>query len=342
MNDNTEITQWIKEELFKINKAIKEHEDELSYYDLSETKSGKLWNFLNQDRNNFEITYPSFTEGMDFTTYGPLLSTAWGQGDPYNQQTPKWCNGASTYTGCVATAAAQIMKYWNYPQSGQNSTSYQWWNGCTWVTLSRDFSQSTYDWANMLNSYSSGSTQVQKDAVAKLMSDVGIAWHMDYGVDGSGADTMYGLTVYPTYFKYKNTIQAVYRINYSSDSAWMQVFRDEVQAGRPCHMRIRDPNAGGHSVVVDGYRDSPSEQIHINMGWEGYYDGWYASNHIVTGSYSWSDVNYQAALIGIEPEGLTPGKATLVSPSGTIDDNTPTYTWNEVDCATEYYLWVNG
>ena len=35
------------------------------------------------------------------------------------------------------------------------------------------------------------------------------------------------------------------------------------------------------------------------------------------------------------------GKATLISPSGTITDNTPTYTWNAVKNATRYRLWVN-
>jgi hypothetical protein len=36
-----------------------------------------------------------------------------------------------------------------------------------------------------------------------------------------------------------------------------------------------------------------------------------------------------------------PGAATLISPSGTITDTTPTYTWNAVPISTHYYLWVN-
>jgi Rieske Fe-S protein len=81
----------------------------------------------------------------------------------------------------------------------------------------------------------------------------------------------------------------------------MQVFKNELQNGRLSQLRIRDPLAGGHSIVVDGYMDTPSEQIHLNMGWSGYYNGWYVANNIVTGSYNWSDVNYQGAVIGIEP-----------------------------------------
>ena len=39
--------------------------------------------------------------------------------------------------------------------------------------------------------------------------------------------------------------------------------------------------------------------------------------------------------------GTPPGKATLLSPSGTVTDTTPTYTWNAVSGSTWYYLWVN-
>jgi hypothetical protein len=112
---------------------------------------------------------------------------------------------------------------------------------------------------------------------------------------------LYGTTVFPTYFKYKNTISSVLRTSYASDSDWMQVFKNEVQNGRPSQLRIRDPNAGGHSIVVDGYRDSPSEQIHLNMGWSGSYNGWYVPNGISAGGYNFSDVSYQGAVIGIEP-----------------------------------------
>jgi len=36
-----------------------------------------------------------------------------------------------------------------------------------------------------------------------------------------------------------------------------------------------------------------------------------------------------------------PGAATLISPTGTITDTTPTYTWNAVPDVTWYYLWVD-
>lgn len=63
-----------------------------------------------------------------FYQKGPLLTTAWGQWSSYNNLvnsgncTPNWYNAGKAPTGCVATAMAQIMKYWHKPNS------YNWSN----------------------------------------------------------------------------------------------------------------------------------------------------------------------------------------------------------------------
>ena len=333
--EDSDIAQWIIEELFKINEALDAHYKELEGIDCNNTINGKLWALFEVDSYSFAEKYEQVADKVEFETYGPLLSTAWYQGDPYNMYCPLY-NGSSTYTGCVATAAAQVMKYHNHPTTGKDSTSYSWWNGSSYQTLSQDFSTSVYNWSSMTNTYSGSSSTTAKQAVGRLMSDIGIAYHMNYGTSGSSASTMDGKTVFPDYFNYKSTISAVYRTEYASDSAWMNVFKGEVQNNRPCTFRIKDPSAGGHSVVVDGYRDSPSEQIHINMGWAGSYDGWYASNNIVTGSYDWSDVNYQGAVIGIEPALSAP---TGVSATDGTHTDKVRVTWNSVSGATSYKVY---
>jgi hypothetical protein len=235
------------------------------------THNGRLWALYGKEASSFSKefaqTYPSGGGGT--VVLGPLLSTAWNQGYPYNLNTPLWYDGTTTVTGCVATAAAQIMKYWNYPATGQGSTSYTWYNGSTNKTLRANFASSTYDWADMTNTYNGGSYSYQINAVAKLMSDVGIAFHMNYGTvanDGSSASTQYATTVFATYFKYSSSIQEVDRVNYASDSAWMQVFKNEVQNGRPSQFAIYEydsnNNSIGHSIVIDGnitYLDSEEQ-----------------------------------------------------------------------------------
>jgi len=327
MADNSAVTQWIKEKLGKLNDLLDKHAREMDSIAHAHTHNGRLWSRFERDSSTFVHKSAGEDAIQESVSIGPLLSTSWGQDDPYNRNVPLWSTGDKTMTGCVATAAAQIMKYWNYPTTGKGSKSYTWYDGATNQILSADFTKSIYAWSSMANTYSTSSTEAQKDAVAKLMSDVGIAFEMFYGTSASYADTTAGVSVYPNYFNYKNTASVVYRTNYATDSTWMKVFKTEMMAGRPCQLRLRDPSAGGHSIVVDGYRDSPSEQIHLNMGWEGSYDGWYVANNIATGPYNWSDISYQAAVIGIAP----PSVADVIinvsaSPEPVLVNNNLAYT----------------
>ena len=106
----------------------------------------------------------------------PLLQTKWNQGSPFNALCP-----SGTVTGCVATAMAQVMKYWNYPSHGVGSHSYSW-NG---RTLSADFGNTSYDWDNMKGTYSSY-TNDEKLAVATLMYHCGVSVDMNYGPISTG------------------------------------------------------------------------------------------------------------------------------------------------------------
>ncbi|MBI5594336.1 MAG: C10 family peptidase [Deltaproteobacteria bacterium] len=302
--ENTqEIATWIADEISQIGKAIDAHgtDSAANAALLQKSPDVKAWTLFSND-TRFEREYLRYAAGTELLSLGPLMTTTWAQSDPYNQQCPLDSNGCRTIVGCVATAASQIMKYWSHPKTGAGNISYLWNSGATSVTLGRVFSDSTYDWANMPNSLDSTNTTTQKDAVSKLCANVGIAFQMEYGCNGSSASTADTPNVLKTYFRYMNTATWVSRSNYDSTSAWMQVFKNEVQNGRPSELRLRDPNSGGHAVVVDGYRDAPSEMVHINMGWAGSYDGWYVPDSFVTGSSNWTATSYQGAAIGIQPD----------------------------------------
>ncbi|MCX5883002.1 MAG: C10 family peptidase, partial [Deltaproteobacteria bacterium] len=290
-------------EISQIGKAIDAHgiDSDAMKVLLQQSPDVKAW-ALFSNATRFDREYLRYAAGTESLSLGPLMTTTWAQGDPQNQQCPLDSNGCRTIVGCVATAASQIMKFWSHPKTGAGNISYLWYNGSTTVTLGREFSSSTYDWANMPNSPDSSDTSTQKDAVSKLCADVGIAFQMDYGCKLSSASTSDTPNVLKTYFRYKDTATWVSRSNYDNASAWMQVFKNEVQNGRPSALRVRDPNAGGHAIVVDGYRDAPSETVHINMGWGGSYDGWYVPDSFVTGSYNWTATTYQGAAIGIQPD----------------------------------------
>ena len=113
----------------------------------------------------------AYTSGEGgYTPVAPLCTTQWGQGAPYNNLCPYY-NDERCATGCVATAASQIMKYHNYPVHGTGYHSYKWANANgDSVVLAADFGAITYDWANMIDVYDANATETQKNAVATLMS----------------------------------------------------------------------------------------------------------------------------------------------------------------------------
>ena len=140
---------------------------------------------------------------------GPLILTKWDQLAPYNNLCPIYDGTNPSATGCVATATAQIMNYWQYPAQGTGSKSYT--SATRGFQLSVNFSNSVYRWNSMLNEYSYNDntgyheltepTTSQKSAVAKLMSDVGVACEMDYAANSDGESG-------------SNIIYALFRINY--------------------------------------------------------------------------------------------------------------------------------
>lgn len=200
----------------------------------------------------------------------PFVNSQWSQYAPYNNMCPT-VNGIRTLTGCVATAMAQIMNYYQWPDTGRGSHSYEWEG----QTLSMDFSQVSFDWGNMLNDYSSyGNGAAQEDAVATLMAACGISVDMDYGVGASGAVTMYVYNALRQYFDY--TADYIWRETTEiSDADVETLVYTEVSDGRPVLYSGRTL-ASGHAFVCDGY--SMNGLFHINWGWGGYLDGYFLLN----------------------------------------------------------------
>ncbi|MBQ0056800.1 MAG: C10 family peptidase [Bacteroidales bacterium] len=207
----------------------------------------------------------------------PLLGNiVWNQGGPFWNQCPYDSDGQRSYTGCVATATAQVMRFWKTPAVGTGSHSYSWKrsNGST-RTLSADFSQSVYDWDNMLPDYnyyvSYNSTQA--NAVAKLMSDVGIASDMQYSSNGSGTQTELACRALYQYFGYDKSIRIV-RPDFVGDEEFASQMLAELQNGRPVLMSGATTQQEGHAFVCDGYDGEGF--FHINWGWGGSSNGYFA------------------------------------------------------------------
>lgn len=204
----------------------------------------------------------------------PLLSCTWNQSAPFNNLAPQYnTTGSRSASGCVATAMAQIMYYYKYPVQGTGSHSYLW--ACTATpslsrTLSANFAATTYDWSNMLDSYKSGYTTVQGEAVATLMYHCGVAVDMGYGAS-SGAYTATVPVALRDYFGYDANYQRIQKVLYPADSLNAIVYQ-ELAAKRPVLVSGSN-DEGGHAFVCDGC-DSRG-YYHINWGWGGSNDGYY-------------------------------------------------------------------
>lgn len=252
------------------------------------------------------------------TSVDPLLQVQWGQSLPFNRYCPI-LNGARTVTGCVATAAAQIMKYYTWPQTGagNNSYSYMLGNGET-VSLSADFSQSQYRWIKMKKNYKASYTTEQANAVARLMSDVGIALNTRYNVNGSSASSISLLHGLVAYFDYDPSISFVERDSYTGD--WDAMLRGELDASRPVLYSGVTSSYEGHLFVIDGY--SSDSYFHVNWGWEGNCDGYFLTT-LLSPFYDCDFSFIQAATIGIQPDNTNSGGIVLKSDIKVAADTMP-------------------
>lgn len=211
----------------------------------------------------------------------PLLWTQWNQSKPYNNNCPEYQPGKKSSTGCVATAMAQVMAYWRFPES--------------------------FNWDNMLPNYATlegqNATQTQINAVATLMQMCGQAIDMEYGESSSASLSAVPVAL-ASRFGYNNGIRFVYR-NQMNYAEWAELLRNELRNGRPVLYRGASSSTG-HCFVIDGFNEQG--YFHVNWGWGGKSDGWYRFTMLTPpnlgagGGNSSDGYNYkQAMLVGVAP-----------------------------------------
>ncbi|RHE79984.1 thiol protease/hemagglutinin PrtT [Bacteroides intestinalis] len=197
----------------------------------------------------------------------PLLGEInWNQDAPYNNACPM-IQGQRSVTGCVATAMAMILKYYEYPAKGTGHYSYTS-NG---VQYSFDYGNTTFDWNNMLPQYSGTYTTEQADAVAQLMYACGVSVEMEYSPSSSGAYSFKVGQALIDYFGYDENLGYIYREYFTSEE-WMNLIKKEISEGRPVLYNGASKDVG-HEFVFDGY--DTQDMVHVNWGWGGANNGYF-------------------------------------------------------------------
>ena len=226
----------------------------------------------------------------------PLISTTWDQGWPYNYYAPAcqsyWTNN-HCYAGCVATAMSQVMKFWNWPETGNGEHSYS--TSSYGGTLSANFGATTYNWAIMPNQLGSQANEAAM-AVALLMYHCGISVDMDYAPDGSGSHTEAVAGAVIDYFRYGSCTYVDARDLYTK-TAWEDKLIAQLDRGIPMVYAGSDTD-GGHAFNCDGYNNQ--RYFHFNWGWSGSSNNYYQIDALNTSNGSFNQ--YQRAVLEMVPD----------------------------------------
>ncbi len=205
-----------------------------------------------------------------------LLTSTWEQGSGYNNYCPVM-NGQHVVVGCVATAMAQIIRYYGKPTRGFGRKSYR---HTAYGILAVDFDTTDYDYSLMPDRIRRSTPSDQKDMVSRLCYHCGIVVNMEYQhsghTSGSGAHTS-NVPEGLTFFGYTDALHYT-RSNVNNDSLWAAMIRNEIDNRRPIEYSGFGDD-GGHAFVLDGYNDN--QQYHFNWGWGGYCDGFYTLTTMV-------------------------------------------------------------
>ena len=217
-------------------------------------------------------TVSSQSDKMDVA---PLLTSHWHQTSPYNDLAPIIEDGKiKTVAGCVAIAAAQVVYYWrkDNPEALLKDTPvYPYGKAPVTYSIPKG---TPNNWELIRDSYDNTSTEESRAAVAQLVYAVGTGSYLDYGSSTGGQIAQAKSAIYSQYrLLCENAIKAE-----CSHEEWEELIYSELLAKRPI-MYSGNTGSDGHAFVVDGY-DAANNLFHINFGWGGSGDGYYAIDDV--------------------------------------------------------------
>lgn len=195
----------------------------------------------------------------------PMLGgTCWAQSEPYNIKSAVIVEtGERAPVGCVPLAAAQVMRYYGYPERGEGKYVYRLPEQKEKEDYEFDFSRLSIDWKALADTYTESQT-TEVEGLSRLLEYL-----------GAGSDAKFRAEVTTVELrKIKRTLQT--HLDYSpgiyiaqSDNAadMVRLVYGELDAGRPCIV-----SDYGHAFVCDG---NDGDFAHFNLGWGGHFSGYY-------------------------------------------------------------------
>ena len=258
-----------------VNFWLNRYKEQSEYINKNSIKSisnNILWDkWLNNNKN---------TKDINDTLVEPLVSSQWNQTTYYNALCPDTSTGPDGHalTGCVATAAGQLLYYHRFPETGTGSYSYECPN---FGIISEDFSTAHYNYDEMANKLTDYSY-----SAALLLYHLGVTFDMWYGPDGSAVWNHSVDNSLKTYFKYCPETEYVFRD--STTMNWDSIVAVNLMNKKPLYYAGWEDLSfqSGHAFVCDGYNGA--NYYHYNWGWGGAYDGWFYSDNLTPGGSQFS------------------------------------------------------
>ena len=302
---------------------ILNYADQISYLSENQVKpSAEIEAAWAELRNDY-ITELAVTRERDVA---PLLACNWNQGSPYNILCPEDAAGPGghVYVGCVATAMAQIMYYWRYPETGTGQHCYypdNYGQQCAYC------GQTDYNWSEMIN----GIDSRNPDANAELQYHCAVSVNMGFGPNGSGAYSEDVPGAINQHFRYDNAVYEE-KQNYSL-AGWISLLKADIDLGKPLYYSGYTTDWSGHAFVCDGYQ---GDNFHFNFGWSGSNNGYYSLYDV--GGFN----QYQACVRNFAPTDsnypyYSSGTKNLTNRSGSITDGSGPVE-NYLDNTTAYWF----
>lgn len=245
----------------------------------------------------------------------PLIKVNWNQTGSYQKYCPKNSQGQAI-VGCVAVGMAQSMSVAKWPDRPVGKYGYDHPDfGNIYVDYD---AEPAYDW----NAILSGANN--RDDVARLLYHCGVSVRMDYGIDGSGSQTVRVANALVTYFKYPKTSVRFYSRDGFSDAEWASMIQTELQEGRSVTYAGNDPvKRYGHCFNIDGFDGTSA--YHLNWGWGGVGNAYFQLNGLKDAAMDMNYTNGHEMVIGIRAPSEKPSNITLsnrtvqaMKPAGTV------------------------
>lgn len=221
----------------------------------------------------------------------PMLRTQWHQYEPFNLLCPSYyeddgSEGEQCPAGCVATAVAQVMNFYQYPEVIKNTIPgytqyYNTWKGPVGILLKPEPSGQPIVWDQILDKYDGSETDEQQLAVAQLLYWVGLGSKMNYDWTSS---TLLDLSIGTLIGNFGYTIGAhiAHRGEYSLQG-WHDLLYSELVNGHPIPFSAYN-STSGHTFVIDGY--DANGLFHVNWGWNGLNDGFFRMDVLAPDDHS--------------------------------------------------------